>query len=266
MVREPAVAGYFYPGTKTRLEGDLDSLIVPATVKIDAVGAVVPHAGYVYSGHTAGKVYGRLNPVDTYIILSPNHTGLGEPFSLSDEKWNTPLGSVDIDRELSRGILKRSGLVRMDEAAHLQEHSIEVQVPFIQKISPGASIVPITVQAGAYPALEEVACAIADAISDSRKKTCIIASSDMTHYESRDKARVKDRHAIDRILEIDPEGLMETVESERITMCGYAPTAIMLMTARRMGAEKTELVDYSDSGTVTGDTDQVVGYAGVIIY
>ncbi|MGB2629772.1 MAG: AmmeMemoRadiSam system protein B [Candidatus Omnitrophota bacterium] len=266
MVRDPAVAGQFYPGTKEDLARDLKKMIPDIPDKIDAIGAVTPHAGYIYSGAVAGEVYARLKPKQAYIILNPNHTGYGAQFALSPEAWRTPLGEVEIDKELAAALKKKTSLIKEDATAHAFEHSGEVQVPFIQETSPGAKIVPITCYHGDLSELTEVADAIASAISETGKDAIIIASSDMTHFESRKSAKAKDQKAIDRILELDAEGLLRTVSRENISMCGYIPTSIMLMAAKKLGAKKAKLVRYSDSGDATGDTFQVVGYAGIIVY
>jgi len=266
MVREPAVAGQFYAGDKGRLEKDLDDMILQQQEKIDAIGAVSPHAGYMYSGGVAGQVYGRLSPGDVYIILSPNHTGYGARFALSAESWRTPLGEIQVDEKIAASLKDKTELIEENRDAHVYEHSIEVQIPFIQRVSPQAKIVPMTVQFGSLAELQEVAGAIASSIMESGQKAIIIASSDMTHYESRDNASKKDRLAIQKILELDPEGLLNVVEEMDISMCGCIPTAIMLMASKKLGAEKAELVHYTDSGDVTGDTFQVVGYAGIVVY
>jgi AmmeMemoRadiSam system protein B len=266
MVREPAVAGQFYPGVKNSLSKSLDDMIPDIPDKIDAIGAIAPHAGYIYSGSTAGEVYARLKPKPTYVILSPNHTGYGVQFALSTEPWQTPLGVVEIDEKISEAIKQKTALVQEDKQAHMMEHSIEVQLPFIQKTSPGAKIVPITIQYGNLSELEEVADAIASSIEEAGKNAVIIASSDMTHYESRKSAKEKDQAAIQKVLDIDAEGLLRTVKAKNISMCGYMPASIMLLAAKKLNAKKAELVKYTDSGDVTGDTVQVVGYAGIIVY
>ena len=266
MVRNPVVAGQFYPGSRDELTRELDKMIPVCPDKIGAVGVVVPHAGYVFSGQVAGEVYAKVEPRNTYLILSPNHTGYGSRFAASGEPWETPLGMVDIDKDFLAAVMRRTELVTEDALAHVAEHSIEVQLPFIQRTSPGAKIVPITVQRGDFSELNEVADALVFAAGERENEVLIVASSDMTHYESREDAGKKDEAAIRKVLELDAEGLMEVVEREDITMCGYIPVAIMLMCAKRMNAKKSELVKYSDSGDVTGDTAQVVGYAGIIVY
>lgn len=266
MTRDPAVAGQFYPGDKESLLEELEEMLSPQGERIDAVGAVVPHAGYMYSGRVAGEVYSKLKPKDTYIILSPNHTGYGTRFASSSEKWSTPLGEVDIDEELLSLIVRAAPIIKEDASAHVFEHSAEVQVPFVQKTSPGAKIVPLCVQTGSMEEFEEIAEAISSGVEKTGREAIIIASRDMTHYESRKSAKDKDKKAIEAVLELDAKKLLETVEANNITMCGCVPAAIMIIAAKKMGAKHGELVRYSDSGDVTGDTQQVVGYAGIIIH
>jgi AmmeMemoRadiSam system protein B len=266
MVRKPAVAGQFYPIDKNTLLGDLGTLVPVGKDKIDAIGAVAPHAGYMYSGAVAGELYARLEPKAVYVVLSPNHHGHGADFAASSEPWDTPLGTIDVDERILSSVLKRTSLVKVDKLAHAFEHSAEVQVPFIQVTSPGAKIVPITVKYGSPEELEEVSNSIADAVKESGRDAIIIASSDMTHYESRALATKNDNDAIERILALDPLGLMRVVEQKNISMCGYVPAVMMLMASKRLGAKKAELIRYADSGDVTGDTDAVVGYASIVVY
>jgi MEMO1 family protein len=265
MLREPVVAGRFYPGDRRSLEAELEEIIPQDVAKIDAIGVVSPHAGYMYSGSIAGKVYGRLKQKDTYIILGPSHTGVGAKFAMSDDSWRTPMGTLRADTVFIESLLGSSGLLRVDQTGHAGEHAIEVQLPFLQKTSPESLIVPITVQCDNYVELSEVAHAIVSSVKDTEKKIMIIASSDMTHFEPRATAGVKDQMALDKILDIDPEGLLETVTRKGISMCGVLPVVLMLAVARDLGANRTELVEYSDSGEVTGDVSDVVGYAGIIV-
>ena len=191
---------------------------------------------------------------------------MGSRFSLSSEAWATPLGTVEIDTALLCDIKAGSGLLEEDPAAHAGEHSVEVQLPFIQKASPGAKIVPLTVAHGHLAELSEIAHAIAAAVESSASRVMIVASSDMTHYESREQAGKKDKAAIQKVLDLDPEGLIDTVQRMQISMCGYMPAAIMLMAAKELGAGAAKLVKYTDSGEVTGDAAEVVGYAGIVVY
>ena len=266
MTRQPAYAGQFYPADKDALSDEVDKLIPKGTEKVNALGAIIPHAGYIYSGPVAGNTYARLEPKDTYIIFGPNHTGYGSRFASSNESWDTPFGTVNINQTLLDAIKQGTSLIKDDVTAHAAEHSIEVQLPFIEKIAPSSDIVPVTVKYGGVDELYEIAEAISNAIKGSEEDVMVIASSDMTHYESRENAQKKDDMAIQKIISLDPEGLFDVVEKNDISMCGYIPSVIMLMCACKLDAKKADLVKYSDSGYTTGDTDQVVGYAGIVVY
>ncbi len=266
MTREAVVSGQFYPAEKDILLKDVTGMIPDGDKIVDAIGAIVPHAGYMYSGAVAGAVYSRLKSKTTYIVLSPNHTGYGAQFAISSESWHTPLGEVWIDGELVEAVMKNDSPLSLDEEAHREEHSVEVQLPFIQKTSPEAKIVPITMQYGNISELKVISDAIIFAVEDIGRKCVVLASSDMTHYECRESAKEKDALAIGKILDLDSEGLFDIVRNNNISMCGVVPVTVMLMCANRLKAKKAELVKYADSGDVTGDTDQVVGYAGVIIH
>lgn len=266
MARRAAVSGQFYPGDKRRLNAELNDMIPESNEKIDVIGAVVPHAGYMYSGHVAGEVYSKIRPKSTYIIMSPNHTGYGEDFALSAEEWETPLGKVGVDAELIDKMMAKTDLLAIDESAHAHEHSVEVHIPFIQKTAPKAKIVPLTIKLNSMAHFKEIGNAVSSAIKETGRDAVIIASSDMSHYLPREIAREKDNIAIQKVLEMDPEGLLEVVHKEEISMCGFMPTTTMLICAKNLGAKNAELVRYTDSGDVSGDTLLVVGYAGIIVY
>ncbi len=264
-IREPAVAGTFYPSSRVELEKMLRGFITPDTAQTEAIGCYAPHAGYVYSGVVAGAVISRIKPKDTYIILGPSHTGLGAEFSLMPEgKWKNPLGEVEIDSELAKSILNGSDHLKADYLAHVEEHAIEVQLPFIQYIKPDAKIVPVILRDASVIVYKEIGQAIARAIKELGKNVGLIASGDMTHYEPAKVARLKDMRAIEAMVKLDAEELLERVRSFNITMCGYGPAAVAIYAAKELGANKAELVRYQNSGDVTGDMSAVVGYAGIV--
>ncbi|MBL7073197.1 MAG: AmmeMemoRadiSam system protein B [Candidatus Omnitrophica bacterium] len=265
MVREAVVGGQFYSADKEGLLAELKGLVPPKAEKIDALGIMVPHAGYMYSGRVAGAVYGRIKPKSTYVIFGPNHTGRGARFASSGDLWQTPLGELLPDTELLENILARTNLITEDAAAHSVEHSIEVQLPFIQRTASSAKIVPIAAGHGNIEELSEIAEAVSSAVKETSRDAVLVASSDMTHYENREAVVQKDKKAIQKVLELDAEGLVEVVEKNNISMCGCIPTAIMLMAAGKLGAKKGRLIEYTDSGEVTGDISQVVGYAGMVV-
>ncbi len=269
-IRLPAVAGKFYPADSRELRSEIESFTRSAEnaeqKKVRALGCVAPHAGYVYSGGVAGAVYARLELPARYVILCPNHTGRGEPLAImSTGAWRTPLGDVPVDEELASDLKGRFSLLAEDEAAHRFEHALEVQLPFLQVLHPNFRFVPIAVGSSHYEVLSALGIAIASAIRDAGEEILVIASSDMNHYESDSVTRVKDRRAIDQILELNPRGLYDVVREEKISMCGYGPTVAMLTAALRLGAQKAELLQYATSGDVSGDRDKVVGYAGMAV-
>ena len=267
MIREPAVAGRFYPGSPEILTRDIRTYTSPASeTKLKALGCVVPHAGYMYSGHVAGAVYARLDLPQRYIILCPNHTGAGHPLALmNDGAWRTPLGDAKLDRDLADRLLSTFPLLNVDLLAHRTEHALEVQIPFLQTLVDDFTFVPIAVGTGRVDVLSALGESLAKVIAATEERILIIASSDMNHYENDADTRVKDSLAIERILALDPKGLFEVVHRENISMCGYGPTVAMLTAARRLGATKAELIKYATSGDISGDRDMVVGYAGIAV-
>ncbi len=266
MVREPAVAGRFYPEQHDSLLQEVLSYTNLNVEKVQALGCVCPHAGYMYSGHVAGAVYARLELPARFIILCPNHTGMGRPISIMSEgSWRTPLGEVKIDEELAAALKRNCPLVEDDALAHRAEHALEVQLPFLQVLTRNFEFVPITVGTSRYEYLVALGDAIGRAIQSRGDHVMIIASSDMNHYETDSTTRVKDRKAIDKVLALDPAGLYEVVTKERVTMCGFGPTIAMLTASKAMGAKSAELIRYATSGDVSGDRDAVVGYAGIAV-
>jgi len=268
-MRQPAVAGQFYPGTAQGLEKQLSGWMDKSAQKEDAKGALMPHAGYIYSGQVAAAVISKIAPKKTYIILGPNHTGMGTAFSLmGKDNWQTPLGQVAVDKKLSEAILTDSKFIKEDSLAHLDEHSIEVQLPLLQYLYQNDfKIVPIIVASADAKALKAVGRELALAIRQEKMddEILIIASSDMTHYESKADAEAKDKEAIEAILKLDEDLLFQRVKEKDISMCGYGPAIIMLSAVKLLGAQEAMLVKYQTSGDVSGDYSAVVGYAGIII-
>ena len=271
-IRQPAVAGQFYPADPRALRREIEDFLRAEKVtgsrpeKIHALGCVVPHAGYIYSGGVAGAVYERLDLPQRYIILCPNHTGRGEPLAImSHGVWRTPLGDVTIDEELAADLKSRFSLLSEDSAAHRSEHALEVQIPFLQVLQPDFRFVPIVVGTSQFEVLSALGASLASAMRESREQVLVIASSDMNHYESDPVTRVKDRRAIETILALDPRGLYDVVRQGNISMCGYGPTVAMLTAALKLGATKAELIRYATSGDAFGERDRVVGYAGIAV-
>ncbi|MDY6848190.1 MAG: AmmeMemoRadiSam system protein B [Geoalkalibacter sp.] len=265
MVRKPAVAGQFYPGEEQSLRETVAALVPEAEAR-PAFGVVSPHAGYVYSGAIAGAVFSCVHVPETVVILGPNHHGVGQRAAVyPGGAWETPLGRSEIDAELSRNLVQSCDLLQEDEAAHRFEHSLEVQLPFLQFLNPSLRIVPLCLSHTRPDDLVRLGEQMADVLEKDGREILLVASSDMTHYESAQDAQRKDTAAIDRILALDPVGLYRVVAEQGITMCGVVPTVVMLSACNRLGAKKATLVRYGNSGDVTGDRREVVGYAGLVV-
>jgi AmmeMemoRadiSam system protein B len=266
MIRTPAVAGQFYHGTSQRLQQQVGQYITKDLGREHAVGIMVPHAGLIYSGAVAGAVYSSIIMPKTFVMIGPNHTGLGSSVSVMDDgEWEVPTGKLRIDRKLASRILQHAKGADRDAKAHTFEHSLEVQLPFITYFSTEITIVPIAMLSASYDQCAELADGIAKAVKGVDYPVTILASSDMSHYLPDRLARQKDKLALDRLLDMDPRSLYDTVTRERISMCGYLPATVMLIAAKLLGAKKTHLVKYMTSGDVSGDYESVVGYAGVVL-
>jgi AmmeMemoRadiSam system protein B len=267
-VRHPAVAGRFYPCDEKSLRQEVHAYLnqTPGQIPARALGCIVPHAGYMYSGHVAGAVFAALQIPQVCLVMCPNHTGVGRPLAIvSEGAWETPLGDVPIDSTFAVALKQRCSLLHEDSSAHRTEHAAEVELPFLQMRQPQLKFVPIALGTGQFEVLEQLGEAIADVIAAQKDPVLIIASSDMNHYESDAITRVKDHHAIEPILSLDARALYHAVTQQNISMCGFGPAVAMMTAARKLGATSAELVKYATSGDVSGDRDQVVGYAGVII-
>ena len=267
MRRKPAVAGYFYPGQREELSGMIEGMIDAEMKRERAICVVSPHAGFVYSGPVAGAVFSAVILPDTFVILGPSHRGISSRFAIMKEGvWETPLGDIPLESQLATLIMKNSSLVVEDKKAHSEEHSLEVQLPFIQYFKKEFSIVPICLSYDvSYEELGELAKAISQGIQDFEREVLIVASTDMSHYVSQKTAEKKDFLAIDKVLKLDPKGLHDIVQKEDISMCGFQPTTSALIASKELGARKAELIKYQTSGDTSGDYSQVVGYAGIRI-
>jgi len=290
-VRKPTVAGQFYNGNRTDLEQSIRECFLdkrgpgdlPETGqrKKNIKGLVVPHAGYIYSGAIAANSYYYLSKngfADTFIILGPNHTGMGSGVSIMTEgSWETPLGTASINEALAKKLW--TGIIDKDQIAHMHEHSIEVQLPFLQFCARDKKFdfIPICMAMQDFETSEEVGNILANAIKGTDEKVVIIASSDFSHagfnYASMpplgvrvDKyAEKQDKLAIEKILEVDPKGLIDTVHKNNITMCGYGPVAVMLTASKMLGAKQVELLKYGTSYEVQ-PSSSCVGYGALAVY
>ena len=277
-IRKPYVANAFYAGTKTSLTkqitdcfthpfgpGQIPKPNLQGPRKI--LGIVCPHAGYMYSGPVAANGYSKLatdGKPDVCIILGPNHTGMGSGLSIQTEgAWETPIGITRIDSDLAKRIQKSSSIIDVDERAHASEHSIEVQLPFLQFLfNETIEFVPICMMMQDLATSREVAKTIVE--NTKGKNAAIIASSDFTHYEPQADTNRKDREAIDAILKLDDEQLNELGESNHVTMCGYGPITTLIAAAKMLGNVKAEVLAHKTSGDITGDKSAVVGYSSLV--
>ncbi len=264
MKRAPAVAGRFYSSDSEALREEVTAYLADAGPAHARVGCVMPHAGYMFSGATAGKVLGSIDVPETVIILSPNHTGMGDDFSVWDgEAWQTPLGDVPVDMDLSRDLAGLPG-ASQDTEAHVSEHSIEVILPFLKVRQPQAAMAAITIRCSDFDALTAFGKGLAELIRSREGEVLIIASSDMTHMESADSAREKDMQCVEQMKAVDPAGFYKLVKSKHITVCGVYPITVLLTVCRELEVETGSLVEYTNSGESSGDFSRVVGYAGVV--
>jgi len=265
-VRQPAVAGRFYTADRVALLDELTSYLSPEQSPRPALGCIVPHAGYIYSGAVAGAVFATIEVPQRCLVLCPNHTGRGRPLAImSSGAWRTPLGPVAIDSELADTLKQEFPSLNEDGEAHRAEHAIEVELPFLQQRRSHFSFVPIALGTGQFEILQSLGEAVASVLKAQSEPTLIVASSDMNHYENDRITRVKDHKAIERILALDARGLYDVVTKEDVSMCGFGPAIVMLTAAKSLGAVSAELIKYATSGDVSGDREMVVGYAGVAV-
>lgn len=278
-VRRPAYAGSFYEGTLKSLRAQIEDCFTgklgPGTLPKAAenklkhtIGLISPHAGYMYSGPVAAHGYHHLaqdGRPDLVVILGPNHQGIGSGLATMTEGiWRTPLGDVEVDTETATTVTRESGVIDVDEVAHMREHSIEVQLPWLQYLYGSRfKFVPICFLMQDFESSREVGLAVAKALKN--KNALIIASTDMTHYEPQKSAETKDKAIIEAALQLDGRKLYSEVEGRRVTMCGYGPVVAAITAAKEMGAKSGKLMCYKTSGDVVGDYSAVVGYASIIL-
>jgi AmmeMemoRadiSam system protein B len=269
-IRPPAVAGSFYEGTAERLRAQVEACFAvnppPPAQKQRFIGAVVPHAGLVYSGHVAAAFYAIADLPKRFVILCPNHTGAGHFAAINRAgAWRTPLGDVPIDTPLADALMAQSPLFAEDARAHAREHSLEVQLPFLQHLLGTFTFVPICLGAHRLDYAEEAGRAIAAVLKDEREPIGILASSDLNHYEDQNATLRKDQLAIDEVAKRDPRELWRVVDEYDVSMCGFIPTTAMLVAANALGATNATLIKHATSGDVNGDYSAVVGYAAMLI-
>jgi len=276
-IRRPSVAGAFYEGNTESLKAQIEDCFlhdfgprkipkVSEAGQRKIVGLVCPHAGYMFSGPVAAQAYYRLaldGRPDVAVIFGPNHTGHGSPLATMNEGvWRTPLGDVEVDCETANRIVHEARIVDIDDSAHRFEHSIEVQLPFLQYLyGTKFKLVPICFLMQDLSSAREIGQAVAKALID--KNAVIIASSDMTHYEPQETAAKKDRSALEAVESMDEERFYSVIEKYNISACGYGPIVALITAAKSLGAKEAKILSYKTSGDVTGDYSGVVGYSAV---
>ena len=267
MLRLPTVSGRFYPSDPLELTALVREFAkaVPPFEPARVRACLVPHAGYVYSGRVAGAVLSRISIPSKILILGVRHFPRGEQAAiLSNGAWRTPLGDVPIDEPLAAALQKVCPFLREDSVAHSSEHSLEVQLPFLQVLVPRFTFVPIALGTVRFEDLVSVGEAIGRVLASLQDDILLLTTSDLNHYEDDATTRMKDHKAIDQLLAFNPRGLYDTCRNESISMCGLGPAVAMLTALNSLGARKSELVKYATSADVSGDRDAVVGYAGMI--
>jgi AmmeMemoRadiSam system protein B len=265
MIRPPAVAGSFYPADVGELRGLLQEFAGSPGGSSSAVAVMAPHAGYIYSGSVAGAVYTAVELPRRHVILCPNHFGRGAAFSAYlHGEWETPLGRVPVDEELARELAAGFPALVHDPTAHQREHSLEVQLPFLQHLLDEFRFVPICVASHRLEELLALGEALASAVRSAEEPVLLVISSDMSHYLPAEEARELDQRALDPLQRLDAEELHATVHGQGISMCGIAPAVAGVAAARSLGAREGKLIAYTNSGDTTGDYGEVVAYAGVV--
>ncbi|SRR6266404_285158 len=267
MLRLPAVAGQFYPANPQELANLVRrfTLLSPQKKKERVKACLVPHAGYVYSGSVAGAVLAGIEIPQKVIVLGVRHFPRGENAAiLSDGSWRTPLGEAPVDGQLAQKCKDECALLKEDAVAHAQEHSLEVQLPFLQALSPEFTFVPIALGTIRFEELQEIGEAIARVISGTKEEVLLLTTSDLNHYEDDATTRKKDAKAVAQLEAMNPHGLYEACRTESISMCGLGPAVAMLFALRALGGTRAETVKYATSAAVSGDYRRVVGYAGMI--
>ncbi|SHJ70683.1 hypothetical protein SAMN02745165_02984 [Malonomonas rubra DSM 5091] len=266
MIRQPAVAGSFYPGDARGLNRELDHLLPADIVPQPAKAIIVPHAGYIYSGAVAGEVIAATEIPRTVVLIGPNHQGAGRDVAVTGaQSWATPLGEVPIAAALREMMCAQIPQLAVDDRAHQNEHSLEVMLPFLQRRQPDLQILPISLRALSYQDAVQLGCNIAAVLNQVAADVLLLASSDMNHFLDADTTEQLDFMAISAMTELNPQALYRTVVENRISMCGVLPAVVAMVAAKELGAGECKLVRYAHSGQVNGDNSRVVGYAALSI-
>lgn len=272
MIREPAVSGMFYPGSPKALAGDIKEYLGRASVEAiegDIIGLISPHAGYIYSGSVAAHGYKALlgRTYDTVIVLAPSHRQYFEGAALQTrDGYRTPLGVVPVDEPLAAELLARLSVVQSNAKAHEGEHSLEVQVPFLQYVLKEFRLLPLIIGAYDPDTCEELASALFDVMKDKRQQYLVVGSTDLSHYYPYHHAVELDSRIVDRLNAFDIKGLIEDLDADRCEACGSGPVITTMLLSRKMGANASRVMKYANSGDTSGDKDAVVGYVSCVFY
>ena len=266
MIRQPAVAGSFYPKNPQELRSLVGSLLQAEPEPQPATALILPHAGYIYSGAVAGEVLAQTRIPPTVLLFGPNHYGVGDEIACSAaDAWQSPLGETPIAKELRRSLCVEIPQMRQDERAHLQEHSLEVMLPLLQERQPQLKILPIALRSLSLEECLQLGTQVARVLQAGNEEVLLLASSDMNHFLDAETTYRLDHLAIDAMTAFDPRRLFETVQENQISMCGVLPAVVVMQAARELGGSDCRLVRYAHSGLVNGDNSRVVGYAGMAI-
>lgn len=266
MIRQPAVAGSFYPADYSQLSAQLDEFLSVQGDELPAYGIIVPHAGYVYSGRVAGEVFATTSIPRQVVLLGPNHHGVGSRVAVSGAAgWQTPLGCIPVANQLRDKLAAEIELVQIDDLAHQYEHSLEVMLPFLQKRRQDLEIVPLTLGQLSFAECRSLGHAIAQVIKGWDEEVLLLASTDMNHFSTAEHSRQLDFMAITAMTAYDQRELYRVVRENHISMCGVLPTVAVMQAAEELGATECQLIDYAHSGQVNGDNSRVVGYAGLVL-
>lgn len=269
-IRESVIAGSWYPGRPEVLKRDIQKYLDQATVsppKGDIVGLIAPHAGYLYSGGVAAHAYKLLKdqPFDRVLVIAPSHRAYFQGASVYKAGgYRTPLGIVPLDRELVDSLLGQSALLDYVPHAHSQEHSLEIQLPFLQVVLDQFKLTPIVMGDQAFENCSQLAEVIAAVCRE--KRVLLVASSDLSHFHPYEEAKNLDQQIVDRVAAYDAAGLSESLRKGYSEACGGGPMMTVMLAAQKMGATKAQVLRYANSGDVTGDHRSVVGYMAAVLY
>ncbi|MCD6581034.1 MAG: AmmeMemoRadiSam system protein B [Desulfuromusa sp.] len=266
MIRQPAVAGSFYPANPEELSVQLDSFLNTEHKSRNVKGLIVPHAGYIYSGAVAGEVFAAADIPQQVILIGPNHHGTGENIAVSGaDSWATPLGEIPVATALRDQMVNDIPALSIDDQAHRYEHSLEVMLPFLLRRQPELEIVPIVLGHLSLTDCLQFGTALARTLKNWKKEVLLLASTDMNHFSSAAISEKLDFMAIEAMTAYEPQRLFQVVRENQISMCGVLPTVAVMQAAHDLGARECQLVRYAHSGQVNGDNSSVVGYAGLIL-